>query len=198
MDDTAAATDSTLSAPALDLTPPFALLRREGRARVEELRGEMMSVARLADLPEARQLALVTYRQLRERGDACHDDGAPLLTLLVREAVEIAVEQLPDAAAPCIRDGDFDICDDAYALQVKAVLEEEIGRGEGANFVLRRSFVGYCDDAAATALGAFRQLLAQERGAYWTFLVHTGDLVMVGATPERHVSVHDGVAVMNR
>src|SRR5262249_1695246 len=36
-----------------------------------------------------------------------------------------------------------------------------------------------------------------ERGAYWTFLVHTGDRVMVGATPERHVSVHDGVAVMN-
>ncbi len=65
------------------------------------------------------------------------------------------------------------------------------------NFVLRRTFVGYCDDVTATALGAFRRLLTQERGAYWTFLVHTGDRVMVGATPERHVSVHDGVAVMN-
>ncbi|HZP52282.1 anthranilate synthase family protein [Actinocrinis sp.] len=181
----------------LDLTPPFALLRREGRERVELLRGEVTAVARLADLPDAQQLALVPYRQLRERGDACHDDGAPLLTLLVRERSELAVEELPEVAPPRIRDGDFDVCDDAYALQVKAVLEEEIGRGEGANFVLRRSFVGYCDDVTATALGAFRQLLAQERGAYWTFLVHTGDLVMVGATPERHVSVHDGVAVMN-
>ncbi len=181
----------------IDLTPPFALLRREGRERVELLRGEVTSVARLADLPDAQQLALVPYRQLRERGDACHDDGAPLLTLLVRERTELAAEELPEVAPPRIRDGDFDICDDAYALQVKAVLEEEIGRGEGANFVLRRSFVGYCDDVTATALGAFRQLLAQERGAYWTFLVHTGDLVMVGATPERHVSVHDGVAVMN-
>jgi phenazine biosynthesis protein phzE len=181
----------------LDLTPPFALLRREGRARVEVLRGEVISVARLADLPDAPQLALVPYRQLRERGDACHDDGAPLRTLLVRERAQVAAEDLPEAPPARIRDGDFDICDDAYALQVKAVLEEEIGRGEGANFVLRRSFVGYCDDVAATALGAFRRLLAQERGAYWTFLVHTGDLVMVGATPERHVSVHDGVAVMN-
>ncbi len=181
----------------LDLTPPFALLRREGHARLELLRGDVTSVARLADLPEAQQLALVPYRQLRERGDACHDDGAPLVTLLVRERAEVTVEQLPEVAPPRIRDGDFDICDDAYALQVKAVLEEEIGRGEGANFVLRRSFVGYCDDVTATALGAFRRLLAQERGAYWTFLVHTGDLVMVGATPERHVSVHEGVAVMN-
>jgi phenazine biosynthesis protein phzE len=187
MDDTAS----------LDLTPPFALLRREGHARLELLRGEVTSVARLADLPDAPQLALVPYRQLRERGDACHDDGAPLRTLLVRERTELEVDELPEAAPPRIRDGDFDVCDDAYALQVKAVLEEEIGRGEGANFVLRRSFVGYCDEVTSTALGAFRQLLAQERGAYWTFLVHTGDLVMVGATPERHVSVHDGVAVMN-
>jgi len=107
------------------------------------------------------------------------------------------VDDLPEVDPPHIRDGDFDVSDDAYALQVKAVLEEEIGRGEGANFVLRRTFVGYCDDVTATALGAFRRLLAQERGAYWTFLVHTGDRVMVGATPERHVSVHDGVAVMN-
>ncbi len=181
----------------VELTPPFALLRREGRARIEVLRGEMAAVARLADLPYADQLALVPYRQLRERGDACHDDGAPLTTLLVRSRAEISVDQLPEADPPVIRDGGFDVSDDAYALQVKAVLEEEIGRGEGANFVLRRSFVGYCDDVTATALGAFRRLLTQERGAYWTFLVHTGDRVMVGATPERHVSVHDGVAVMN-
>jgi len=69
----------------IDLTPPFALLRREGRARIELLRGETMTVERLADLPPADQLALVPYRQLRERGDACHDDGTPLVTLLVRQ-----------------------------------------------------------------------------------------------------------------
>jgi 2-amino-4-deoxychorismate synthase len=186
----------------LDLTPPFALLRREGRATVEVLRGEVRAVARLADLPPVErdggeQLALVPYRQLRERGDACHDDGAPLLTLLVRERSEVEVSALPEVGPPTIRDGGFDVSDDAYALQVKAVLEEEIGQGEGANFVLRRSFVGYCDDVTATALSAFRRLLTQERGAYWTFLVHTGDRIMVGATPERHVSVHGGVAVMN-
>jgi len=201
--------DDTLGAPggpgisgALDLTPPFALLRREGRATVEVLRGEVRTVARLADLPPVErdggeQLALVPYRQLRERGDACHDDGAPLLTLLVRERSEVDISALPQVGPPAIRDGGFDVADDAYALQVKAVLEEEIGQGEGANFVLRRTFVGYCDDVTATALGAFRRLLTQERGAYWTFLVHTGDRVMVGATPERHVSVRGGAAVMN-
>lgn len=185
-----------------DLTPPFALLRREGRARVEVLRGEVRTVARLADLPPVEQaggeqLALVPYRQLRERGDACHDDGTPLVTLIIRERGEAAVEELPRVGAPSIRDGAFDVPDDVYARQVKTVLEDEIGRGEGSNFVLRRTFVGYCDDVLATALGAFHRLLTQERGAYWTFLVHTGERILVGATPERHVSVHGGVAVMN-
>lgn len=195
---TVARQDALSRQDALDLTPPFALLRREGRARIEVLRGDVMTVARLADLPEGgEQLALVPYRQLRERGDACHDDGTPLVTLLVRSRTEIEIGDLPEVRPPQLLSGDFDVSDDAYALQVKMVLEDEIGRGEGANFVLRRTFVGYCDDVMATALGAFHRLLTQERGAYWTFLVHTGDRVLVGATPERHVSVHDGVAVMN-
>jgi phenazine biosynthesis protein phzE len=159
-------------------------------------------VPRLAGLPAlehdgGEQLALVPYRQLRERGDACHDDGAPLVSLLVRERTELRPEELPRCAAPVIRDGMFDVGDDDYARQVKTVLDEEIGRGEGANFVLRRSFIGHCDDPLAAAYGAFRSLLANEAGAYWTFLIHTGDQIMVGATPERHVSLHDGVAVMN-
>ncbi|HEV3171375.1 MAG TPA: anthranilate synthase family protein [Actinocrinis sp.] len=186
----------------LDLAPPYALLRREGRDTVELLRGRMVAVERLADLPPVEreggeQLVLVPYRQLRERGDACHDDETPLLSLLVRERVELSPADLPDAQPPAIRDGAFDIDDDSYARQVKAVLDDEIARGEGANFVLRRSFVGHCDDAAATALAAFRGLLDRERGAYWTFLIHTGDRILVGATPERHVSLHGGVAVMN-
>ncbi|NEE58664.1 phenazine-specific anthranilate synthase component I, partial [Streptomyces sp. SID8455] len=32
---------------------------------------------------------------------------------------------------------------------------------------------------------------------YWTFVVHTGDRTFVGATPERHVSLTAGLAVMN-
>jgi len=185
-----------------NLTPPFALLRREGRDTVELLRGQVVAAERLADLPPVEreggeQLVLVPYRQLRERGDACHDDETPLLSLLVRERVELSPADLPDAQAPVIRDGAFDIDDDSYARQVKAVLDDEIARGEGANFVLRRSFVGRCDDAAAAALAAFRRLLDRERGAYWTFLIHTGDRILVGATPERHVSLRGGVAVMN-
>jgi len=42
-----------------------------------------------------------------------------------------------------------------------------------------------------------RRLLTDEPGAYWTFAVHAGDQTMVGATPERHVSVSAGRVLMN-
>jgi phenazine biosynthesis protein phzE len=189
--DTAAPSGSALELS--DLRPPFALLRREGRPAVELLRGHLVEVARLADLPVApgvEQLALVPYRQLKERGDACHDDGAPLVSLIIHSRRELAPEDLPQPPEPVIADGRFDVPDDAYARQVKAVLDDEIARGEGANFVLRRSYTGTCADPLAAAVAAFNVLLARERSAYWTFLVHTGSLIAVGATPERHVSLH--------
>ena len=190
------------------LVPPYALIRRrpEAPAELELLRGRVASYERLADLPRVEDaeggelLALVPYRQLRERGDDCHDDGTPLRALLVDSHTTIHLDELPVPPAALdtgVRDGAFDVADDAYARAVKEILDDEIGTGEGSNFVLRRTFVGHCGNAEATALAAFRNLLFQERNAYWTFLVHTGDAILVGATPERHVSLEAGVCTMN-
>jgi phenazine biosynthesis protein phzE len=179
---------------------PFALIRRGAEPDVELLTGAAFEqFPALADLPteDGDLLVLVPYRQLTERGDECHDDHAPLLALRVTGRSRTPVAALPAAAAPVLRDGAFDIDDDAYGASVKRVLDEEIGAGEGSNFVLRRTFVGHCDAARETAYGAFRALLASERNAYWTFLIDTGEGLLVGATPERHVSLTDGVAVMN-
>jgi 2-amino-4-deoxychorismate synthase len=196
MTDTATITTATIDC----LEPPFALIRRAGRERLELLRGEVAEYRLLADLPrgDGPQLALVPFRQLRERGDECHDDGAPLLSLRIDSRVELAVGELPrPAGEPRLFDGAFDVSDEAYARQVAAVIEQEIATGEGANFVLRRTFTATCADALDTALGAFRNLLHSERNAYWTFLIHTGDRIMVGASPESHVRLSGGVAVMN-
>ena len=190
------------------LVPPYALIRRrpEAPAELELLRGRVASYERLADLPRVEDaeggelLALVPYRQLRERGEDCHDDGTPLRALLIDSHTTVRLDELPMPPATLdtgVRDGAFDVADDAYALAVKEILDDEIGTGEGSNFVLRRTFVGHCGNAEATALAAFRNLLFQERNAYWTFLVHTGDAILVGATPERHVSLAAGVCTMN-
>ena len=43
----------------------------------------------------------------------------------------------------------------------------------------------------------FRRLLERERGAYWTFVFFTGDRYLIGASPERHVTIHGGDVRMN-
>ncbi|MFF5854207.1 anthranilate synthase family protein [Streptomyces sp. NPDC012751] len=183
---------------------PFALLRRRvpGRAEhpVELLLGPVTSRDTLAELPD-RGLALVPFRQIRERGFDVRDDGTPLLVLTPEESYEIgldeALERLP-AHDVRVEGGGFDVGDEEYARMVGRVLEEEIGRGEGANFVIRRTYGGVIPGfGRADALALFRRLLAGERGAYWTFVVHTGERTLVGASPEAHVRMSGGTVVMN-
>ncbi|GGT29985.1 anthranilate synthase family protein [Streptomyces purpureus] len=192
----------------------FALLHRPetlGADRVEILLGQVSTPARLADIPltdrsgrpgEARHetLVLVPHQQITERGFAAAADGSPLLAMSVTDHGQIttseALKSLPDEPI-ALTGGRFDTDDDTYADTVRAVLDNEIGTGEGSNFVIKRSFVttitGY---STHSALSLFRRLLTRESGAYWTFIVHTGTRTFVGATPERHVSLRDGVAAM--
>ncbi|MFY1691619.1 anthranilate synthase family protein [Plantactinospora sp. WMMB782] len=186
---------------------PFALLRRDGATGLEVFTGTPHTVARLADIPlpagpaGPRTLALVPYRQVTERGFDCVDDGAPLECLILDEPDRVplaeALAVLPEVPVP-VGDAGFDIADPEYARIVDRVLADEIGRGEGANFVIHRCYLGnLAGPALPAALAAFRRLLTGERGAYWTFLVHTGGRILVGASPERHVSVEDGLVMMN-
>ncbi|MER7899425.1 anthranilate synthase family protein [Streptomyces sp. NPDC096046] len=183
---------------------PFALLRRRTPGRdhdgIDVLIGPVAGYDRLADLPDT-CLALVPFRQIRERGFDVRDDGTPLLALTPEESCTVplaeALEQLP-AHDVRVDGGGFDVPDEEYARIVGRVLEEEIGRGEGANFVIRRTYEGEIPGFGRTdALALFRRLLEGERGAYWTFVVHTGDRTLVGASPEVHVRMSGGTVVMN-
>jgi phenazine biosynthesis protein phzE len=53
------------------------------------------------------------------------------------------------------------------------------------------------DWGPATALTVFKRLLERERGAYWTYVFFTGDRFLIGASPERHVTIHGGDVRMN-
>ncbi|MEU8546802.1 anthranilate synthase family protein [Streptomyces roseoverticillatus] len=206
--------------------PPFALLHRrtpglphdagDGAGApggtVELLLGPVEEAGRLAgiSLPAGRPgggrpvhdaLALVPFRQIRERGFDVRDDGTPLLVLRPEESHELPLDEVA-AALPAhavrVEGGAFDVSDDAYADIVRRVIDEEIGTGEGANFVIRRTFEGEIHGfTPADALALFRRLLAGERGAYWTYVVHTGDRTLVGASPEVHVRMSGGTVVMN-
>jgi phenazine biosynthesis protein phzE len=193
---------------ASDGTLPFALLRREGSLEVEVLVGDVVDVDLLGDIPldGAPVLAVVPFRQAVERGFTVHDDGAPLRCIVVRESERVSVADAvaalppePVAAEPL----GFDIPDDEYAGIVRRVIDDEIGQGAGANFVVMRRFEARTSAAPVSTLTSwFRALLTHEVGSYWTFAVHApasdGEaLSLAGATPERHLTLHDGVARMN-
>ncbi|KJY41587.1 anthranilate synthase [Streptomyces sp. NRRL B-1568] len=195
--------------------PAFAVLHRPdstGADTLDVLLGEVQLPGTLADIPlhgtsdggdgpRHEVLAVVPYRQIAERGFACADDGAPLIAMTVTEQAALPVAEvlarIPETGIT-LSDGHFDVDDQAYAETVRRVIADEIGEGEGANFVIKRSFVADISDyTTAHALTFFRRLMERESGAYWTFIVHTGDRTFVGATPERHISVRQGTAVMN-
>ncbi|MBB5803784.1 phenazine biosynthesis protein phzE [Saccharothrix ecbatanensis] len=146
-------------------------------------------------------LVLVPYKQITERGYVCVDDGTPLVAMTVTDQTTLSLAEvaaaLPDVPIH-LENGRYEPDDDGYAEIVRRVVAEEIGTGEGANFVVKRSYTAdIADYGPHRALSFFRRLLSREQSAYWTFVVHTGDRTLVGATPERHVSLRDGVAVMN-
>ncbi|MFD7624469.1 anthranilate synthase family protein [Streptomyces sp. NPDC059851] len=208
-------TEDLLARILADRPPAFALIHRPEttvRRSLDVFLGEFTEAATLADIPLAdveagagvRQdvLALVPYRQLAERGFAAPDDGTPLLAMTIAEQGQVplatVLDRIPDEPVRLVPGGDFDIDDDTYAETVRRVIADEIGTGEGANFVMKRSFVADISDwSVGAALRFFRRLLERETGAYWTFIVHTGDRTLIGASPERHVSVSGGRAVMN-
>ncbi|MEU1228298.1 anthranilate synthase family protein [Streptomyces sp. NPDC005828] len=195
--------------------PPFAVLHRPetaGPGVLEVLTGTVSHPATLADIPHgppaegpgrARHdtLVVVPFRQIAERGFDAPDDGSPLIALTVTEQDTVplaeAVARIGDRPIR-LTGGRFDVDDEAYAETVRRVVADEIGEGAGANFVIKRSFTaeitGY---DPLTALTLFRRLIEQESGGYWTFVVHTGERTFVGVTPERHISVRGGTAVMN-
>ncbi|PLY42141.1 phenazine antibiotic biosynthesis protein [Janthinobacterium sp. ROICE36] len=164
----------------------------ESLSELERIQDEQRKAGRWGSL------LVVPYRQIEERGFTVIDDDARLLAIAVDQCRTIPLEQafsaLPDVPVN-IDNAHFSPDDEAYEDIVKKVIEREIGAGEGANFVIKRTFAGnIADYEDQVGLTIFRNLLRQEKGAYWTFFIRLGDITLVGASPEKHIKV-DGKSV---
>jgi phenazine biosynthesis protein phzE len=194
----------------------WAVIRLRDSDTVTLVGGPLVEAERLADIPlqegapeAGRQfdtLVAVPFRQVAERGFEVHDDGTPLAVVRLETETEVPLAELlgalPDEPVEFTDRGGFETSDEAYADTVGRIIADEIGNGEGANLVVGRRYRARLADwtpetGTAKALTVLRRLLEQERGAYWTYCFWTGDRFLIGASPERHVSVHAGEVRMN-
>ncbi|MCW2791015.1 MAG: Anthranilate synthase component and chorismate binding protein [Nocardioides sp.] len=212
-------TDTTSAREAIEALQgheAWAIIRRSTRAgdrdTVGLVGGRRSVVESILDVPLedgvpadghiADRLLAIPFRQVRERGFEAHDDGTPLVVVDIETEQEFSVAEVVDAiddtGIEFADRGGFDSEDGDYAQLVKAIIDDEIGQGEGANLVVGRHYrATVADWDASKALTVFRRLLERERGAYWTYVFFTGDRYLIGASPERHVSIHGGDVRMN-
>src|SRR5512139_3163125 len=197
---------------ALSMHEAWAAIRLRDAGTVTLVGGTRSEVESLLDVPleegappEGRRfdrLLAVPFRQVAERGFEVHDDGTPLTVVRLESEVDVPLADLlaalPDEPVEFEDRGGFETTDDEYGAVVDRIISDEIGNGEGANLVVGRHYRATLRDwGARKALTVFRRLLEKERGAYWTYCFFTGDRFLIGASPERHVSVHGGDVRMN-
>lgn len=190
----------------------WAVIRLRDAATVTLVGGRLSHAGSLLDVPLEQgpppagrrfdRLLAIPFRQVAERGFEAHDDGTPLAVVEVVDEVEVPlaalVAALPDEPVEIEGIGGFETDDEQYADVVRRIIDDEIGNGEGANLVVGRHYRAQLRSwGPAKALSVLRRLLERERGAYWTYCFFTGDRYLVGASPERHVSVHGGDVRMN-
>ena len=194
----------------------WALIRRStrvgGKDTIGALGGRRWVAESLLDVPletgapeaghTVDRLLAVPFRQVAERGFEAHDDATPLVVVDVETEIELTVADVVDALPVGDIDfadrGGFETSDADYEKVVEAIIRDEIGQGEGANLVIGRNYRAVVADwGAEKALTVYRRLLERESGAYWTFLFFTGDRYLIGASPERHVSIVGGDVRMN-
>jgi len=190
----------------------WAAIRLRDSATVTLVAGSTSEVGSLLDVPledgapepgrRFDRLLAIPFRQVAERGFEVHDDGTPLTVVRIDAETEVPLadmlDALPDEQVRFEDRGGFETGDDEYGAVVGRIITEEIGHGEGANLVIGRHYRAQLADwDTRKALTVFRRLLESERGAYWTYVFFTGDRFLIGASPERHVSVHGGDVRMN-
>ena len=194
----------------LDTDRPFFLMRRKNESRVLVCSGEISRYQHLDDIPLRTgatgeetfdSVSLLPFALARERGFPVHDGEEPILSLDIRESayysVEDVVASIPNIAIS-VDDLKFGISPAEYEDIIRRIIQDEIGRGQGANFVIaRHSTASLSGLSGGGVLSIFRSLLLNEFGTYWTFIFFDGENYFIGVSPERHISARRGEVMMN-
>ncbi len=131
----------------------FCLIQKQDSEEILILLGTASQFDYLQDIPrkygptgDKRQydtISIVPFCQIKERGFEVHDQGEKIRTIQIEEQLTVfgrdLLRQLP--CAPIELNGGlvYDTTEDEYGKIISKIVSDEIGEGEGANFVIPRS-----------------------------------------------------------
>ncbi|MBF0279628.1 MAG: chorismate-binding protein [SAR324 cluster bacterium] len=191
---------------------PFAIIKKNIEETALILEGKALALDRLSDIPRKQgidskgevfdTISLLPFCQLKERQFRVHDADEKILCIEIQNQTRIELEDLihilPTEKVSLKKGVTYNYSFEEYEQIIRAIVEEEIGNGEGANFVIpRKGEAKITEMHLAKALALYKNLLQNEMGSYWKFIFYNGDRFFIGATPERHISVHKKRVKMN-
>lgn len=196
----------------IDFHQPFAIIKRKQDQDALIFRGEISFLNQLADIPRKTNshngeevfdtISAIPFSQIRERGFEAAESNLPVSCLKIENQQAVSVDELlnmlPDEVVDLNGGITYDSSKEDYENMVKKIIEDEIGNGEGANFVIPRTGrAKIADMSAEKPLSIFKNFLRQEIGSHWTFIFFDGEKYLLGASPEAHISIKGGRVKMH-
>lgn len=196
----------------LEMAQPFCIIQKQDSEDVLILEGEALQFDRIDDIPRKNgvplpgksydSISMIPFSQIREKGYLARNDGEQILTLKIDRFWDLPLEELLAKLSYCdirLENGfEYDMTTEEYEALIQRIVEDEIGNGEGANFVIPRTLSGRINDfSTEKALSIFKYLLENDYGTYWKFIFYNGTRYFVGSTPERHLFVENRKVKMN-
>ncbi|MCP4755417.1 MAG: hypothetical protein GY866_31520 [Proteobacteria bacterium] len=168
---------------------PFCMIQKQDGEDVLFLEGEALTTERIDGIPRKRgkapegrrydSISVVPFSQIRERGYRARNEGEKILVLQIARQVEIPLENLlrdlPCQGLTLEDEIESETTPQAYEELIRGIVEDEIGNGEGANFVIPRVSKGRISSfAMGKAFTIFKSLLRNDYGTYWKFIFYNG------------------------
>ncbi len=190
----------------------FCLIQKQDSEEILVLLGSARQFEYLKDIPrkngpsgERRHydtISIIPFSQIKERGFEVHDQGEKIRTIEIERQLTLfsrdLLQFLPRAPIALNSALCYDTTEDEYAEIIRTIVVEEIGEGEGANFVIPRSGSGsIAAFSVASACSLFCTLVEEDYGTYWKFLFYDTSRFFIGSTPERHLLVEKNRVKMN-
>lgn len=191
---------------------PYCLVQKQDSEEILVLLGQARQYEYLNDIPRKHgpagdrrlydTISVIPFCQMKERGFEAHDEGEKIRTIVVEKQIAILkndlLRLLPNTRMHLAGELEYETSEAEYQEIISRIVTDEIGEGEGANFVIPRNGTGrIAGFTAASACSLFSALVREDYGTYWKFLFYDTTRFFIGSTPERHLLVETGRVKMN-